>query len=396
MSWLRGIAARHPLVVDVGVVILIGLFAGTLTASERPTGADIVWSFAVLIPLIWRRRAPVLVFWIIFVWSGLAELFTIGMAASFVSILTASYALARYRPRRYLWPAVAALAISISVSAPFQDEPATALIVPGSMLAAVILLGAYIQTRRAYLDELVARAARLERERDQQTKLAAAAERSRIAREMHDIVAHNLAVMVALAEGASYSANRAPEQAAVAMNKVSETGRQALGEMRRLLGLLRDNESDTSDAPSPQPGFDDITDLIEQVRAAGQSIALTVDGAPGSWGAGAGLATYRIVQEALTNTIKHAGSQAKVEVRLTYSSDRVEIEVMDDGVGQYPTTSHGTPGQGIPGIIERATSFDGTVESGPRRTTTGWRVYAKLRPDGASATAGTVATQSSR
>src|SRR5262249_49944177 len=156
-------------------------------------------------------------------------------------------------------------------------------------------------------------------DRDQQAQLAVATERTRIAREMHDIVAHNLAVIVALADGAAATATTAPQRAADVMQQVSTTGRQALGEMRRPVGLLRDGKQD-ADAEGrvrePQPGLDDIDRLVEQIRAAGVQVALTREGVPGSWGPGAGLAVYRIVQEALTNTLKHAGPRAAAQVRL--------------------------------------------------------------------------------
>jgi signal transduction histidine kinase len=324
----------------------------------------------------------VLTFWTVFVLFTVADLVTDDLDYAFVALIVATYALARHRPRRYMWPAAVALAVMIAVSAPSEDEVLPAIIAPAALFSATILLGAYRQTRRAYLDSLIERADRLERERDQQAKLAVVAERSRIAREMHDIIAHNLAVMVALAEGAAYSAERAPKDARAAMAKVSETGRQALGEMRRLLSVLRDTDTADSEGnthkPSPQPGVCDLPDLVDQVKAAGQRATLRVIGDPFPLTAGAELAAYRIVQEALTNTLKHAGKAASVEVQITFTSSALMIDVTDDGAGQLATRrAFQAPGQGLLGMRERAASYEGSVEAGPNAGK-GWHVRVHL------------------
>jgi signal transduction histidine kinase len=198
---------------------------------------------------------------------------------------------------------------------------------------------------------------------------------------MHDVVAHSLAVMIALADGAARSATSTPERAADAMGKVSATGREALGEMRRLLGVLQD-AGDGGGGRSPQPGLDDLDALVAQVRSAGPRVTLAVAGVPGAWGPGAGLAVYRIVQEALTNTLKHAGPDAAARVRLRYAADGVEIEVTDDGgrrprAVQPPGAGHG---HGLAGMAERAAAFGGVVTAEPCADGPGWRVHAQLRP----------------
>jgi signal transduction histidine kinase len=233
-----------------------------------------------------------------------------------------------------------------------------------------------VSTRRAYLAELEERARRLERDRDQQAQLAAATERARIARELHDIVAHNLAVMIALADGAAFTATVAPDRAADAMLQVSGTGRQALVEMRRLLGLLRDGQP--AQAPSelvPQPSLDEIDELVDQVRAAGVRITLTRQGTAGAWGPGAGLAVYRIVQEALTNTLKHAGP-ARAEVEVCYGPDALELRVVDDG-GGAPLPPAAGSGHGLVGMRERMALFGGELDAG-RGPDGGFRVVARF------------------
>jgi signal transduction histidine kinase len=289
----------------------------------------------------------------------------------------AVYTVARHRPRRHLWPAVAA-GVPFAVAWLWNGGPWWDLVAMGAILAATLLLGINLRTRQAYLAALEDRARRLEQEREQQARLAVATERARIAREMHDIVAHNLAVMVALADGAGYAAATSPDRAAEAMRKVSASGREALSEMRRLVGLLRDGEPADPDGRSPQPGLDDLDRLVAQVRAAGVTVAVSREGVPGAWGPGAGLAIYRIVQEALTNVLKHAGPRAGAEVRLRYEPARAEVEVLDDGAGRPAVTVPAAGRHGLAGMAERAASYDGQLRAGPRPGA-GWRVHAYLR-----------------
>ena len=204
------------------------------------------------------------------------------------------------------------------------------------------VLGTSVRHRRALLASLEDRAARLELERDQQGLLAAAAERARIAREMHDIVAHNLTVMIALADGAVFAAERAPEKATTAMETVSATGRQALTEMRRLLGVLRDDEA-RHRCCCHSPGVPQIDQLVEQVRAAGLPVTLEVAGDGRALPAGAQLTVFRLVQEALTNTLKHAGASAAAACACATPGDGVDVEVTDTGSGGRGAAATGRP-----------------------------------------------------
>jgi signal transduction histidine kinase len=383
---IRAAVSRHPRWADGGLTVLLALVNAPALASSGVGVAGWLWFGASHLPLVWRRRAPVLVFWTVLGLAGAA--LTTSPRASVQGVypeslaLVAVYAVARYRPRRYLWPVLAVLEALLVVVAWRQEQWWTILALGTSALAATVLLGITVSTRQAYLAELEERARRLERERDQQAQLAVATERARIAREMHDIVAHNLAVMIALADGAAFAATAAPDRAADAMQQVSGTGRQALAEMRRLLGLLRDDQPPP--APSelvPQPGLDDIDQLVDQVRAAGVRVTLTHEGTAGAWGPGAGLAVYRIVQEALTNTLKHAGPQAHAQVRLRYTTAGADVEVTDDGAGRPARPAAATAGgHGLAGMLQRAASYGGEVQAGPRPGT-GWRVCAHLRFD---------------
>jgi signal transduction histidine kinase len=255
---------------------------------------------------------------------------------------------------------------------PDNDRVWGALVAVSAIVVAIVAVGMNQRTRHAYLSELESRAERLERAADQQARLAVAEERARIAREMHDVIAHHLAVMVALSDGAAATLPRAPERAAGVMTQVSATGRQALGEMRRLLGLLR---SDVG-GRAPQPGLGDLDALVERIRAAGVRVALAREGLPGPSGAGAGLVVYRIVQEALTNTLKHAGPGASAEVRLRFGADGADIEVVDDGAGRTARRPGGDR-HGLTGMLQRATSYGGRLDAGPR-TGPGWRVRVHL------------------
>jgi signal transduction histidine kinase len=388
MQRIRAAGRRHPRWADGGLAVLLALVNAPALAGAGVGMVDWLWFGAAHLPLLWRRGAPVLVFWTVLGVAGAALTTsppTIVQGVYPESLaLVAIYAVARYRPRRYLWPAIAVLESILVVAAWQQEQRWTSLALGTSALAATVLLGVTVSTRRAYLAALEERARRLERERDQQAQLAVATERARIARELHDIVAHNLAVMIALADGAAFAATAAPDRAADAMQQVSGTGRLALAEMRRLLGLLRDDQ--LPPAPSglvPQPGLDDLDGLVDQIRAAGVRVELTRQGTAGAWGPGAGLAIYRIVQEALTNTLKHAGPRASAQVRLRYTAAGADVEVTDDGAGrpaQPVTTGVVGSGHGLAGMIERATPYGGEVQAGPCPGT-GWRVRARLRFD---------------
>jgi signal transduction histidine kinase len=191
---------------------------------------------------------------------------------------------------------------------------------------------------------------------------------------MHDIVAHNLSVMIALADGAAFAAERSPAQSANAMQAVSATGRQALGEMRGLLGVLRDGTSAAN--LLPQPGLEQIDLLLGQVRSAGLPVAIAVEGDVRELPPGAQLTVFRVVQEALTNSLKHAGPDAQALVRLTYDVAGVDIDITDNGIGRR-STAQGAHGLGLNGMRERAAVYGGTVEAGPLPAG-GWRVRTRL------------------
>jgi signal transduction histidine kinase len=240
-------------------------------------------------------------------------------------------------------------------------------------IAAVVVAGLYTNTRRAYLVELRDRAQRLEREHDQTSALAAAVERARIAREMHDSVAHHLTVIVALSDGALAAVTRAPDQASDAIRGISSTAREALAETRRLLGVLRTEGG--MELRQPLPGLSDLDGLFTRVRAAGLPVEYERSGPPGDTTPGVQLAVFRLVQEALTNTMKHAGPGARAAVRLRLEPGEVRVEVEDDGVGTAGVPR--APGGGLTGMSERVGAFGGELTCGPRQPR-GWRVTARF------------------
>jgi len=242
-------------------------------------------------------------------------------------------------------------------------------------IAAVLVAGLYVSTRRAYLAELRDRAQRLEREHDQTSALAAAVERARIAREMHDSVAHHLTVIVALSDGALAAVTRAPAQASEAIRGVSSTAREALAETRRLLGILR--AEDGLEVRQPLPGLSDLDGLFTRVRAAGLPVRYERSGPEGDTAPGVQLVIFRLVQEALTNTMKHAGPGASAAVRLRLAPGEVNVEVEDDGAGRAGVPS--APGGGLTGMAQRVSAFGGELTCGPRQPR-GWRVTARLDP----------------
>jgi signal transduction histidine kinase len=244
------------------------------------------------------------------------------------------------------------------------------LFLTGTVVAA-LFSGWAVASGSRYLAWMDERARRLAVERDQQATIAAAAERTRIARELHDIVSHSLSVVITLADAAAVVSRSDPGREAMA--EVSEAGRQALSDMRAMLGVLR-----TDDPPAdlaPQPGVAELGTLIERVRATGLAVDLAIEGTAFPVGAAAGLTAYRIVQEALTNTIRHAGARnARVTIR--YDAPRLQVRVADDGTA---AVAAGHQGHGIDGMRERAALHDGTVVAGPAPDG-GWLVSATMCP----------------
>lgn len=249
------------------------------------------------------------------------------------------------------------------------------------VIALAFAIGDGVRSRRDHLKTLERRAADLEREQHQRVALSLAAERARITRELHDVVAHALSVMVVQAQGGAAALRRHPDRTETALQNVITTGRTSLAEMRRLLDLVR---QDPAGKPrhAPQPGVDALPELIDGVRAAGTPVTFTVEGDPMPLPLTVDLTAFRITQEALTNTIKHAGGTGvSAQVRISYRPDEIELEVTDDGNGPAKPAMEGN---GLRGIAERVAVLGGELEVGPGGDRPGWRVSAilPLRPKG--------------
>ncbi|HEY9243009.1 MAG TPA: histidine kinase, partial [Streptosporangiaceae bacterium] len=298
-----------------------------------------------------------------------------------VAIVILLYTLAAYRPRRLSLPglgvcligAVVAMAVWRPITGTLLNWLITGTIIFAGPCLTAWVLGDSMRYRRAYYTALEDRAARLERERDAQAQIAAAAERARIARELHDVVAHNVSVMVVQADGASYALDSSPERARQALAAIASTGRQALTEMRRMLGVLRSDDGETGVAPLP--GIGQLGELLEQTRATGLAVSFTVEGVPAPLPGGLALAAYRIVQESLTNTRKHGGPAASAQVLLRYCEDVLVLQITDDGFGA--AASADGAGHGLTGMRERVALYNGTLHAGPLPGG-GYQVTARL------------------
>ncbi|MEU1052958.1 histidine kinase [Streptomyces sp. NPDC005876] len=386
---VRAFDLRHPLVWDlhftgfwVAAALIDYAGGGWRTIAHDPglpPPLVLALSLALSVPLFWRRShpraallatAPVA---LLNAWSGAA------LQAALLQLVLVHH-IALRRPLRDLWWATAVMTAPVCLTivrygdgaGPWNQQLGSQLLSVG----VAALIGVTVRTRRGYTEALEDRARRLEVERDQQARLAAAAERARIAREMHDIIGHNLSVITGLADGGKYAAAKSPERAAQALDAIGTTSRQALGELRRLLDVLREDRGEEASL-TPQPALADLDRLVDGVRAAGLPVRTTVEGRP-ALAPGRQLAVYRVVQEALTNTLKHAGPAATAHIDLVYEDGgAVTLTVTDTGCGG-PLDAP-SDGRGLPGMRERTALYGGTLDAGPRpRPGQGWRVRLHL------------------
>ncbi|MEU4300652.1 sensor histidine kinase [Kitasatospora aureofaciens] len=394
---LREADRAHPWVLDAAVVAVVflmfclpdlfpphgedGPHEHRLALVRPPLPATLALQAGLVLPLLWRRRRPTEAFAAIMAVFVLQWSLGIGLRAD-AALLVALYSLALHGRLRHLaWScavmvgAMGLVAVEVSGGGlPVGD----ALFFLVSAATAGVALGIAVRIRRAQLAGLRERAARLEIERDQRSRLATATERTRVAREMHDIIGHNLSVIVTLADGGAYAALASPERGREALQLIGETSRQALGELRRMLGVLHD-QADRGAEFNPQPGIADLDGLCARIRAAGPQVVYTVGGDLDQLDRGVQLMAYRIVQEALTNTLKHAGPETRAHVTLTADATRVRVRVRDSGPpgGARPPVRPDGEGHGLAGMRERAAVYGGTVTAGPGPGA-GWTVEAVL------------------
>lgn len=367
------------LLVAVGV-FLYNLPIIPIYADDAATAIGLlVTSAALCVPHLLRRRYPLLVLGVMLTAAFLQLLFNAPVLAVDAMLLFAVYNIATL----YLWwisltgalLTVGWLLVAVipHLGDAFLDVGQLGVLVVVTLW--VWTWGTLVRVRRQYIAGLRERAEQAERERDTNARIAVADERARIAREIHDIVSHSLSVIVVMSDGAATKVDAEPEQAKTAMLRVRDTGRTALAEMRRMLGVLRDDEPGSH---APQPGLDQLDALVEQSRAAGMPVALTVSGESSPLSQGVELTVYRVVQEALTNVRKHAGPAVRrVDVTLMYRPDEVEVRVADDGAGSAGDALSGPGGHGLVGMRERVAAHGGTLTTSPR-TDGGFEVVAVL------------------
>ncbi|WP_235006126.1 sensor histidine kinase [Nocardiopsis sp. JB363] len=400
-KWL----GEHVVLVDTISVapflsLAVGSYLGAIAADPSNTSLlRVAFAVALLLPLVLRRTLPMTVFTVIAVVAAMQMVSPVGLIVADLALLVALYTVAaRGDPVR----AVAALvmveagflvALLRSEYVGWDDWDTFALYTCLILLFWVV--GLYVKARRRHFAGLEERTRWLERERDARARVAVAEERERIAREMHDVVAHNLSVMVVQAEGATYAIDQDPARAKNALGTIAATGRSALAEVREILGVLR--EGGDEEEYAPRPGLEQVEQVVERVREAGLPVEFTVDGPRRGLSAGVELAAYRVVQEALTNTLRHAGPEVgRVLVRVRYGEDALELSVRDDGrgggsvaevepevepeagseAGSGAVDGDGG-GHGLIGMRERVSVYGGSVRAGPRADG-GFEVVASL------------------
>lgn len=378
-NWLQ----ENPGKVDL--IIMLSAFAVSALPYVAATNLPaFVLSALLIIPLAWRRTYP---------WqSGAAMAIAALLNVAFLSVpvpaqslvLVMVFSLAAYAPR---WASLGGLVLALLGGAMFvvrfsfipngSAGSIPAFLITLVAIEAVVLvswtLGDLMRNRRLTVQALQDRAHRLEIERQQERDLAAADERSHIAREMHDIVAHSLSVIITQADGARYASAQDPALATETLGTIAETGRASLRDMRRLLGVLR---GDDVASVRPLPTLADVETLVDTVRRSGLDVALERASEPRrAMPSGAELTGYRVVQESLTNVLKHAGPNASAQVLLEWTGRGLQIRIDDDGRGAGADPGTAGSGQGITGMAERLSLYDGTVEAAPKPGG-GFRVHA--------------------
>lgn len=403
---LARIGIRTPFARDAllaGAVAVLGIgavAAGAFTMGELAPEAAYRLPVAVAgtlvstVPLAWRRSAPLVVLGVVLAGYTLHLAGIVGAQGFNLGPFIALYSLGAYADRRRVYiatPFAVLLLVTLEVGLLAEDTIAMVTVegpgetvlyamflVGGVIYGAAALLGAYVQTRRAYREELVARAERLEREREERAERAVADERARLARELHDVVAHHLSGIVVQAGAAERLVERDPAKVQAMLADIRESGKATLTSMRRLIGILR--ADDDTDGTAPQPGLGRLDLVVDQARAAGIKVELTVEGDPVALPHEVDLAAYRVLQEGLTNVRKHApGSTANAVVR--YRPHAVEVEVVDDGAVDDEVVDEPSGGVGLVGMRERVQLLGGRFGAGPNARG-GWTVRAALPTDG--------------
>ena len=405
MRWLARVppvprarlAGLRPPLADVLLaagVLAAGQVETWMTTSFEPKLPLALLAVLITVPLAWRRRAPFSALlalgaaeWALGAgWPDLNPVYT------FIAIVVALFSVGAHAEPRRAAAGCALVILTFWVGALLDNARHPGLRGPSDFVYVTVvlggawLLGRALRERGLRAAQLERRAARLEAEQQARAQAAVAAERARIARELHDVIAHSVSVMVIQAGAAEQLLAQTPERARGPLAAVQDTGRQTITELRRLLGILRADGPELSLAP--QPGLASLDLLLAEMVQAGLPVQLRVEGQPAPLPPGVDLAAYRIVQEALTNTLRHAGP-AHADVLVRYHKHALELEILDDGCGpgpRPPDRAGGQSGHGLVGMRERVTLYGGTLNAGPRAAParTGYAVRVRLptNPDG--------------
>jgi signal transduction histidine kinase len=390
---LRAAFRGHPYRQDVLQALLMFLLAfappsGKQWGQEPVSTFLLVTSAAQSLPLIWRRRAPFAVYGVVLV-ACTVQWAAAGDSGSSISLMICFYTLARYESTATVRLAAAAgvpsLLVFVFRVAETQHQVLVGLFFLATAGAASIALGLVARERHAQLEALAERAVHAEFDREQRARIAVLAERARFSREMHDIVGHTLAVVIGLADGGVRQVEANPERGRQVFELIGETSRHALADLRRTLGALRERpleegvEDAAAQALAPQAGVSDISELLERTRSAGPRVSYRTSGEPAALPQSVQLAIYRIVQESLTNSLKHAGPDTSVQVAVEVGDASLLVSVADTGSHSLrgAPAPGGLPGQGLTGVRERAALAGGRAEAGPNELG-GWTVTAQF------------------
>lgn len=354
------------------------LFLSHRSAEEvryfaEPDARQAVVVSVITLALAWRRLFPLVTLAVVLVGECMLAAWVYPPSIpDVVAVMLAIYSVAAHRALAHsVLGGVAALVVFNALLWSFPVDPGLmTFLTNNTLVVGVWVLGRNLRMRRAYFAELEDRAARLERARGSDARAARIEERSRIARELHDVVAHHVSVMTVQAGAARRIIDRDPGGAREAMSTIEEVGRTALSEMRRIVGVLRTDRDEQAARGelAPQPGLGDLGELLDHVRETGLSVQLWIEGEARTPSPGVDVAAFRLIQEALTNTLKHAGPQARAWVRLRYTGEDLTVEIEDDGRGTATIVADNgdKPGHGLVGMYERVALYGGELRIGPR------------------------------
>ncbi|MEX2551164.1 MAG: sensor histidine kinase [Nitriliruptoraceae bacterium] len=395
----EGTAERPPpLDIVVAAVLGLGLVVETVLVTRAelvdplvPVPVGVLLALVVATPLAWRRVVPLVTIAVSGPATGLFTMLGYELGVAGLTLLVALYSIAAYGTRRDAQISLAITAGFVVVSLAVAWVRHGGLEPIGAVVTALILGGAWAfgdrtRARRQVMEQLRVRAEEAERQQELVRELAAADERRRIARELHDIVAHAVSVVVVQASAGRRIADRDPSAAIPVLEDIEDSGREALAELRRLVTVLRDGAA--AERPDgPQPTVEDIRELVQRLAEAGVPIRLLLNGQPSELPSGIEVSAYRIVQESLTNVLKHAGKVSEVVVIVDQDANGLDLTITDDGRGVRPPPAPDgpedgaerdrVPGAKLVGMRERVALFGGSLHAGPRETG-GFEVRAHL------------------